>query len=137
MAMQVRSARGGPISSINVTPMADVIIVLLIIFMVTIPVITRGDVDLPDALSGETRPDGPIVVTLRSDGVVALTGHGPIALSDLTAVVRERLAGGGAGVKLKANQGMSYNRVAEVLAACREAGAEEVSIMTEERPVGP
>jgi len=110
-----------------------VIIVLLIIFMVTIPVITRGEVDLPDAARGETRPDGPIVVTLRSDGTLKLSGHGAIELSDLTPRVREQLAGSGGGVTLNADQGLSYARISDVLAACREAGAEEVAIMTEER----
>ena len=73
MGMSVGGTRGGAISSINVTPMADVIIVLLIIFMVTIPVISRGEVDLPDATRAREGAEGPIVVTVLSNGSVLLS----------------------------------------------------------------
>ena len=133
MAMSVGGAgRGAAISSINVTPMADVIIVLLIISMVMVPKIAR-QVDLPDALRGETRPETPIVLTLQGDGSMTLSGHGPVALPELECRVRERLAGSDAGVTLHADQGLAYERVSAVLAACRNAGAQEIAIMTEAR----
>ena len=132
MAMDVGRAHGGTISSINVTPMADVIIVLLIIFMLTIPAITRSQVDLPDAVRGQARPGGPIVVTLKGDGSITLSEHGRVAPLELAARIRERLAIGDAVVQLNADEALSYDRVAEVLAACREGGADEVTIMIEE-----
>ena len=132
MAMGSGRARGAAIASINVTPMADVIIVLLIIFMVMVPKIAR-QVDLPDARRGETRPEAPIVVTLQGDGSMTLSGHGPVALPELEYRVRERLAGSDAGVTLQADEGLAYERVSAVLAACRNGGADEVAIMTEHR----
>lgn len=135
MAMDVGGSRGAAISSINVTPMADVIIVLLIIFMVTLPVISR-QVDPPDALRGTARSDGPIVVTVRSSGSISLSDHGLVAPFELSARIRERLATRDAVVQVNADEALSYDRVAEVLAACREAGAEEVAIITEERTPG-
>ena len=132
MAIQAGRARGAAISSINVTPMADVIIVLLIIFMVMVPKIAR-QVDLPDARRGETRPEAPIVVTLQGDGSMTLYGHGAVALPELEYRLRGRLAGRDAGVTLHADEGLAYERVSAVLAACRNAGAQEVAIMTEER----
>jgi biopolymer transport protein TolR len=130
--MDVGGAGRGAISSINVTPMADVIIVLLIIFMVTVPKIARR-VDLPDAVRGRERAAGAIVVTVLRDGSITLSGHGPVTLSDLTAQVSEQLANTDAGVTLDADQGLAYERVSEVLFACRAAGAESISLMTEPR----
>jgi biopolymer transport protein ExbD len=135
MAMDVGGRRGSVISGINVTPMADVIIVLLIIFMLTIPALTR-QVDLPDATRAHARSDGPIVVTLRGNGSITLSEHGVVAPFELSARIRERLALGDAVVQVNADQALSYDRVAEVLDACREAGVEQVAIMTEERPPG-
>ena len=131
--MNVGGSRGTAISGINVTPMADVIIVLLIIFMVTVPVITR-QVDLPDATRAQARSDGPIVVTVRSNGSITVSDYGVVAPFELSARIRERLAISDAVVQVNADEALSYDRVADVLEACREAGAEEVAIMTEERP---
>lgn len=131
MSMNVGGSRGAVISSINVTPMADVIIVLLIIFMVTIPVITRGEVDLPDASQAAARKDAPIVVTMQRGGSVVLSGHGAVALSELSERLRGLGAAGGV-VHVRADQDLSYENVAPLLAACRDAGADGVVVMTEE-----
>jgi biopolymer transport protein ExbD len=135
MAMNVGGSRGTVISGINVTPMADVIIVLLIIFMVTIPAFTR-QVDLPDATRAHARSDGTIVVTLQGNGSITLSEHGIVAPFELSARLQERLAISDAVVQVSADQALSYERVAEVLDACRDAGIEQVAIMTEERPPG-
>src|SRR5580765_6851716 len=60
MAMAVGGKKGGPVADINVTPMADIMIVLLIIFMVITPLITKGiDVELPKAANIHERKDDP------------------------------------------------------------------------------
>ena len=133
MAMHVGATRGGAIASINVTPMADVIIVLLIIFMVMVPKLTNP-VDLPDARTGKEKADGPIAITLSRDGSIRLAEHGIVVLPQLTALIRERMETEGGSVVVNADEGLSYERVAEVLTACRTAGAEEVALMTEARP---
>ena len=135
MAMNVGGSRGAAISSINVTPMADVIIVLLIICMVTVPRFTR-EVDLPDATRAKARSDGRVVVTLRGNGSITLSEHGAVTPFELSERIRERLAISDAVVQLNADEALSYDRVAAVLAACREGGAEEVAIMTEDRLAG-
>jgi biopolymer transport protein TolR len=130
VAMDVSRARGGAISTINVTPMADVIIVLLIIFMVTIPVITR-QVDLPDARMSREKTDGPIIVTVRGHGEILLSGEGSIPIGQLSARIQDRLARSDGLIQLNADEGLPYDQVAAVLSACRRAGADEVAIMTE------
>jgi len=131
MAMDTGRARGAVIAEINVTPLADVMIVLLIIFMVTVPVITR-QVDLPDSARAQARPDAPIVVTIRSNGSISLSDHGVVALFELSDRLRERLEGRDAVVQLNADQGLRYAQIQDVLAACREAGADEIALMTED-----
>jgi len=133
MALHVGATRGGAIASINVTPMADVIIVLLIIFMVTVPRLTRP-VDLPDARSGSQRTEGPIVVTLSADGSIRLAEHGIVPLPQLTTLIRGRLGTERGAITVNADERLSYDQVGEVLTACRNAGAEEVALMTEARP---
>lgn len=74
------------------------------------------------------------MVTVRSDGAISLSEEGAVMPSDLSARLRARLAINDATVQLNADQALSYERISAVLAACRDAGAEEVEVMTEERP---
>jgi biopolymer transport protein TolR len=72
MAMAVGGKKGGPMADINVTPMADIMIVLLIIFMVITPMLQKGvDVRLPQAGNTKERKDEPksIVVAINKDNV--------------------------------------------------------------------
>ena len=117
MAMSVGRTDGAAIASINVTPMADVIIVLLIIFMVTIPFLSR-EVDLPGASHGRDRREGS-VVTIRANGEVALSGRGRVLPSELAVWLDP--AG---GVTVQADERVPYEMVSEVLTACRGAGVE-------------
>ena len=71
--MQVGDRQGGPMSEINVTPLVDVVLVLLIIFMVVTPMLSSGvDVNLPKTRATETVQDAGqhLVVSIRSDGAV-------------------------------------------------------------------
>jgi biopolymer transport protein TolR len=132
MAMTVGPSRKGAIADINVTPMADVMIVLLIIFMVATPIIAGAPVKLPDAThsAGHAR-EGRVFVTVRADGAVLLDGV-PVG----TAQVEERLAARGAAapsVTVEADRGAAYDDVARVLAACRRGGATEIALGTRPR----
>src|SRR5512147_2380142 len=91
MAMTVGPGRKGAIADINVTPMADVMIVLLIIFMVATPIIAGSAVRLPDARHAATHArEGRAFIVVRADGSTLLDGA-PVG----AAQVEERLAARG------------------------------------------
>ena len=78
MSMAVGGKKGGPMADINVTPMADIMIVLLIIFMVITPMLQKGvDVKLPQASNTKERKDEPktIVVAVKKDATTYLGGR--------------------------------------------------------------
>jgi biopolymer transport protein TolR len=88
--------RGGglyvPLADINVTPLVDVMLVLLIVFMITAPLLATGmRVDLPQAKSSAPLdPKQPVIVTVAKDGKIYL-GQDPIAIDDLSSAVRAKL----------------------------------------------
>ena len=109
---------------INVTPFIDVMLVLLIIFMVVAPLAT---VDVPVDLPGSTarplpHPPKPLVLSVRSDLSLSL-GDTPIARDGL-AVALDHASGGDKGERifLRADKGVSYGDLAEVMNALRDAG---------------
>jgi biopolymer transport protein ExbD/biopolymer transport protein TolR len=129
---------GGAIASINVTPMADIMIVLLIIFMVTIPIISRGSVQLPIADHAANRQEDAktIVVTLERDTTTRLGDDKLLTPSDLLPRLQQRFADrpeAGRVVYLKADEGLSYAEVRRVMDLCRTAGAEQVALMARSR----
>jgi biopolymer transport protein ExbD len=135
MGMDV-GRRKGAIAAINVTPMADVMIVLLIIFMVTLPVITSERVHLPEAAQArEQKDDKSLVLELDEGGGLAVDHHPALPRAAALGEVKE-LAGADPlrPIVIKADRAISYTIVSEVLDACREAGAETVSLATSTAP---
>ena len=121
-------------SEINVTPLVDVCLVLLIIFMVVAPLLRKGiDVDLPQTANPRSMPDAQLTLSIRSDGNVFV---------DQAWVPRERLA---ATLKASHDQAparpvivdgdrrLPYQEVASVLQMVRDAGFERVGLATEKR----
>ncbi len=94
MAMLTKSGISGsaPISEINVTPMVDVMLVLLIIFMITAPMLTTGlKVNLPQSKAAQIlNPKEPVVITIMKNNVISLGDH-PIARDDLISAVKAKL----------------------------------------------
>jgi len=144
MSMQVGGEKGGAIADINVTPMADVMIVLLIIFMVVTPMISKGvDVNLPKAANttekkGESGT-GAVEVAIRKDAVLFLGGvrvDGPSDLRDKVKQRLEDLPDGAKIVQLKADVELPYGEVMKVMDAVREAGCEEVALIAEKKVEG-
>jgi biopolymer transport protein ExbD len=127
--------RKGAISEINVTPMADVMIVLLIIFMVMTPMFATP-VRLPDASRATEQAGERIEAALGTGGTVTAGRDvfaSPEAFGDFLAV---RSAGGtGPTVLILADRGVPYDEVARLLSACRKAGTHEVALAAR-RPVG-
>ena len=120
-------------AEINVTPLVDVMLVLLIIFMVTAPMLTQGlDVALPEAegKSFELASSQPAKVTVTSAGAVYVDGT-PVGSTDLELslgpLLRTR------GVKralLEADEGVPYGRVVAVLDVMNRAGVEQLGMIT-------
>jgi len=127
------------LSQINVTPLVDVMLVLLVIFMVTAPILQQGvSVDLPRVKAGALAADEvQLVVSLTENGSVFLndTALSSEALRDkLVAVLREQPD---KQVFLRADKAVPYGAVMEVLAALRGAGVQRMGMVTEapaERP---
>jgi len=142
MSMDVGGKKGGPMASINVTPMADIMIVLLIIFMVITPMLQKGvDVKLPQASNSKERKDEPksIVVAIRKDSVVYLGATKLESQAELLPQVKERLQDlpeGARMIYLKADEQLPYSEVMKVMDLCREAGVEEVALIAERKVQG-
>jgi biopolymer transport protein TolR len=124
---------GGAISGINVTPLVDVMLVLLVIFMVTTPMMQQGvHVDLPSA-SGSAIPtdEEALVVTVTVDGHTFLNDD-EYSLEDITlklqAIEQEKP---GTLVYLRADHDASYGTVVGVMAALKAAGVERLGMMTD------
>jgi biopolymer transport protein TolR len=142
MSMAVGGKKGGPMADINVTPMADIMIVLLIIFMVITPMLQKGvDVKLPQASNSKERKDEPktIVVAVKKDGTTYLGSAKLDNQAALLPQVKERLQDlpeGSRMIYLKADDAMPYAEVMKVMDLCREAGVEEVALIAERKVQG-
>ena len=137
------ATRRRPMSEINVVPYIDVMLVLLVIFMVTAPLLTQGvEVNLPKKSSDplEQADDDPFVVTLRRDGSI----HVNIGTGDFSeegdAVSREELsdqaskifgARPDAPVFVRADEQLEYGAVVEVMNVLQQSGALSVGLVTE------
>ena len=142
MSMAVGGSKGGPMSDINVTPMADIMIVLLIIFMVITPMLQKGvDVVLPKAGNTKERKDEPksIIVAIKKDSTTYLGGTKLDSQAELLPQVKERLQDlpeGSRMAYLKADDALAYSEVMKVMDLLREAGVEEVALIAEAKVQG-
>ena len=124
---------GGAISGINVTPLVDVMLVLLVIFMVTTPMMQQGvTVDLPTASGAALPPDEKaIIVSVTVDGHTFLNDD-EFSLDDITAKLQAiEQETPGTLVYLRADHDASYGTVVGVMAALKAAGVERLGMMTD------
>ena len=133
--MNVADSRGPrrPLSEINVTPFVDVMLVLLIIFMVTAPLMEQGiDVELPKTQSQGLRNDNqPLVVTVKREGTIFVQ-NAQIPLDQLGAKLEAIFESRGDRlVYLRADEKVAYGTVAKTLAILRSAGATSIGMVTE------
>ena len=130
-----RRGRRTPMAEINVTPLVDVMLVLLIIFMVTAPLLVAGvPVDLPDskakALDQEAKP---VQISIDQTGAIFID-EAPIAEAALSARLAQ-IAGssneeGGPRVFLRADRGLDYGRVMRVMGELNNAGLRKVALVS-------
>lgn len=132
-----------PIAEINVVPYIDVMLVLLVIFMITAPILTQGvTVDLPKAESEavKTADREPIIVSVNYAGEYFLNVDAnpelPIEPDHLMVRVAAELAlakesGQAVNVLVKGDQGVPYGRVVLAMSALKQAGAEQVGLITD------
>ena len=138
MAMNMpgkRGARRVPMSEINVTPMVDVMLVLLIIFMITAPLLVSGvPVDLPDSNAGALKQDNtPVQVSVDAAGQTFVDEQ-PIAGDALAAkltAIREARAGDEPRVYVRADSKLDYGRVMQVVGEVNAAGFKKVALVSE------
>lgn len=127
------SRRRAPMAEINVTPMVDVMLVLLIIFMVTAPLLVAGvPVNLPDARSKPLDQDAkPVQVSLDAAGKI-FVNEAEVSQAGLPeALVRVAARGGPVPqVFLRGDRGLPYGRIMQVMGELSHAGLTRVSMVT-------
>jgi biopolymer transport protein ExbD/biopolymer transport protein TolR len=138
MAQSVRNEGSKVNANINVTPMVDVMLVLLIIFMVITPMLQNkvqvdmAKVDNPTAMPDADKEDA-IVVAITRDGQAYL-GQNKVAVSELGVQVREKLADKpGKTIFVRADARAQYRAVEDAIDAVRTAGVEDVGLLTQKR----
>jgi biopolymer transport protein TolR len=137
MALNVRNEGVKVNSNINVTPMVDVMLVLLIIFMVITPMLQKGvSVDMakvnnPSPMPDADKDDALLIVVMR-DGQVFF-GTDRVSLDDLTNRVKDRLANKvDKTVFIRADMRAKYGSVVDVVDNVRSAGVDDVGLLTEQ-----
>ncbi|HEY0112572.1 MAG TPA: biopolymer transporter ExbD [Allosphingosinicella sp.] len=130
-----RRGRRSPMAEINVTPMVDVMLVLLIIFMVTAPLLVAGvPVDLPDSKAAALdQEQKPVQISLDASGALFVDEQ-PVPPAELG----QRLAGiaassrepAGPRIYLRADRGLDYGRVMAVMGEINAAGLRKVALVS-------
>lgn len=141
--IRAKVKRERPISEINVVPYIDVMLVLLVIFMITAPMLTQGvTVDLPKAASQNLSPTDrePIIVSVNQQGAyflnISSTPAEPIETQAMVIRVAAELelarqTSQKLNVLVKGDQGVTYGKVVQVMALLKQAGAEQVGLLTD------
>ena len=134
---------GGPrraMTDINVTPLVDVMLVLLIIFMVTAPLITPSLIDLPSVGKANRSPDQKVEVVIGKNEALSLrTGEktSPMAMQALATAVLAAQAGKPAGsvaVVISADRSVKYETVVRVMDTLQRAGVQRVGLSVQLAP---
>ncbi len=132
MGMQVGDSNS-LLSEINVTPFVDVMLVLLIIFMITAPMLTQGlDVDLPRTRAVENLPQGEdnIILSISNAGEIKLNDFS-VEIAQLAEVIQTNVTNSGKQLYLKADKGVPYGAVVAVMGEARVGGVENLGIVAE------
>ncbi|CAI8154281.1 protein TolR [Pseudidiomarina mangrovi] len=137
--MTVTRSRRKPVADINVVPYIDVMLVLLIIFMVTAPLITSGvNVELPKANAAPIDPESkpPIVASVDRDGQYYLSvnsdPNAPLSAEDLAVLVASHMQMDASNrIVVKGDGSVSYNQIVQLMVLLQRAGVPSVGLMTD------
>ena len=131
------------IAEINVTPLVDIMLVLLIIFMLTSESVAEKvkkpaiEVDLPQAAISQDKPGTPLSVVINKDGDLFINGD-PATIGQLREQVRQRVAAAGKGkaeAVLSADRRVTHGAVVRIIDTIRLLGIENVAINTKEQEI--
>jgi biopolymer transport protein TolR len=143
MAMHLGGGKGRgrykPLADINVTPMVDVMLVLLIVFMVAAPLMTTGvNVDLPKANASAVSQDSePLNVSVNAEGRIYLqdTEVELSALTDKLRAISQNTPD--RRIFVRGDKGLAYGRIMEVMATITQGGFTKVALLAESTSVAP
>ncbi|NPA49658.1 MAG: biopolymer transporter ExbD [Thermodesulfobacteria bacterium] len=127
----MKTHKKGLMADINVTPLVDVMLVLLIIFMITAPMLSTGlEVDLPETKAGRLEEKKSLVVVVDASGRIFIDRK-EMSLKSLGVWLRQaKKAGLIREINLKADRRCPYGKVAKVLAEIQAAGFTEIGLLT-------
>ena len=133
MAVKFNRERNEPMSEINVTPFVDVMLVLLIIFMVTAPLLTVGvQVDLPESAADSLPADQePLTISINSKGEIYIQEHQVTyqkMVPKLLAIAKNRTD---TRIYVRGDKNINYGRVLEVMGTLSGAGFSKVALISE------
>jgi biopolymer transport protein ExbD len=134
MGMQMGSGKKGPVSEINVTPLVDVMLVLLVIFMVTAPMLFSGiNLKLPKTQKVNTvglRQE--LVILSITESEQFFLGKTAVSQKDLVpAILKQFTANKTDVVYLRADYNLRYEKVAKLIASLKKAGVSNIALVTE------
>ncbi|MBF0804054.1 MULTISPECIES: biopolymer transporter ExbD [unclassified Neisseria] len=134
----MNSGDDAPMADINVTPLVDVMLVLLIVFMITMPVLTHSiPLQLPTAsenIKQETQPKEPLRLSIDADGAYVLGAESTtkLGLEEITEQLKQAKAeNADLIVAIAADKRVEYDSVAQALHSAREAGISKIGFITE------
>ncbi|HHI98117.1 MAG TPA: biopolymer transporter ExbD [Thermodesulfatator atlanticus] len=127
----MKNRKRGLLAEINVTPLVDVMLVLLIIFMITAPMLSTGlEVDLPETKAGVLKKKAPLMIVLDEKGRIFIKDQA-FSLEKLRPwLLQAKKAGLIREINLKADRRCPYGLVAKVLAEIEAAGFTEIGLIT-------
>lgn len=140
MGMQMGSGKKGPVADINVTPLVDVMLVLLVIFMVTAPMLFSGvNLKLPKTQKVNNvglRPE--LVILSVTETEQFFLGKSPILPKDLIPSIMNQFKKNNTDVVyLRADYNLKYEKVAKLIASLKKAGVSNIALVTEVEKAAP
>lgn len=132
-----RRTRNRLMNEINVVPYIDVMLVLLVIFMVTAPMMNPGQIDLPSVGKSLAPPVSPLEVIIKKDTTLALRDHSkgalevPVSRAELVSTIKQKVANNPEqSVVISADKKVRYEEVIEVMDMLQQQNIKKIGLLT-------